>query len=457
MRSSILMLICLTAAIHFQPSYSLRQTSTNFNLEQLIQQGLGGLKEMHDKHVAAKTALISSASSRKFGLGLKAGLLKPLLLVALAKIKFALLFGKPLVLLALKKLLLHAVLGKLLLKIPLILLGGKALLLTNILAIKFALIAKGLVGLKASLALLFLGGFLKGSLGGPGLTFILGLAGSLLKLTGLGANQEEHDEPSFSSLMQNYVPARVPVYGAPPSGKAGTSNPVASASPINIGSLGVKDFGIGISGFGNGVNGSGGGYIGIRGKREVKEENVGVKGEGIDVDSPEDSQLEFEAARTNGNAYLYIAAQFDEQSCGHRLICEVYQKPRESLTEDEVLLQNIFGYPPSPINEDDKGTPKESYHTAAQLGYSQQGWASNQICARSYSTCPYNAQQLIAIFVSEDVPADEIESNNNRLVAQASQTNVHLPFYHPGQPTTVPVQQWISNVHQRQPRTTSIF
>ncbi|XP_057369475.1 uncharacterized protein LOC130690488 [Daphnia carinata] len=450
---SILMLVCLMAAIHFQPSHSIRQTSTNFNLEQLIQQGLGGLKEMHDKHVATKNALISS---RKFGLGLKAGLLKPLLLVALAKIKFSLLFGKPLVLLALKKLLLHAVLGKLLLKIPLILLGGKALLLTNILAIKFALIAKGLVGLKASLALLFLGGFLKGSLGGPGLTFILGLAGSLLKLTGLGANQEEHDEPNFSSLMQNYVPARVPVYGAPPPGKAGTSSPVVSASPIISGSLGVKDFGIGISGFGNGVNGSGGGYIGIRGKREAKEENVGVNGEGIDADSPEDVQLEFEAARTNGNAYLYIAAQFDEQSCGHRLICEVYQKPRESLTEDEILLQNIFGYPLSPISEEDKGTPKESYHMAARLGYSKQGWASNQICARSYSTCPYNAQQLIQIFVSDDVPADENESNN-RLVAQASQTDVRLPFYHPGQPTTVPVQQWISNVHRKQPRTRSIF
>ena len=57
----------------------------------------------------------------------------------------------------------------------------------------------------------------------------------------------------------------------------------------------------------------------------------------------DDIQLEFEAARTNGNAYLYMAAQFDEQSCGRRLMCEIYQKPHESLTEDEVLLQDIFG------------------------------------------------------------------------------------------------------------------
>lgn len=333
---SFVMLVCLMAAIHFQPSHSTRQTSTNFNLQQIIQQGLGGLKEMHDQNMAAGKALISS---RKFGLGLKAGLFKPLLLVALAKIKFALLFGKPLVLLALKKLLLNAVLGKLLLKIPLILLGGKALLITKILAIKFALITKGLVGLKASLALLFLGGFLKGSLGGSGLTFILGLAGSLLKLTGHSANEEENDEPTFSSLIQNYVPSRVPVYGAPPPSSPGTSMPVTSALPITSSNFGVKDFGTGLSGFGSGANGSGVGYLGIRGKREAKEENV----EGINEDSPEETELEFEAARTNGNAYLYMAAQFDDQSCGHRLICEVYQKPRESLTEDEVLLQNIFG------------------------------------------------------------------------------------------------------------------
>ncbi|KZR97518.1 putative Proteasome assembly chaperone 2, partial [Daphnia magna] len=66
--------------------------------------------------------------------------------------------GKPFALLALKKLLLKAALGKLLLKIPLILLGGKAVILAKVLALKFALVTKGLIGLKAPLALLFLGG-----------------------------------------------------------------------------------------------------------------------------------------------------------------------------------------------------------------------------------------------------------------------------------------------------------
>ena len=60
-------------------------------------------------------------------------------------------------------------------------------------------------------------------------------------------------------------------------------------------------------------------------------------------ESPEDVKLEIEAARTNIHAYLYMAAQFDEQSCGRRLMCEVYQKPQESVTEDELIIQDIFG------------------------------------------------------------------------------------------------------------------
>jgi len=34
----------------------------------------------------------------------------------------------------------------------------------------------------------------------------------------------------------------------------------------------------------------------------------------------------------------------DDKACGRRLMCEVYSKPRNSLTEDEILLQEIFGF-----------------------------------------------------------------------------------------------------------------
>ncbi|KZS01393.1 putative Proteasome assembly chaperone 2, partial [Daphnia magna] len=191
---STFVLICLVAAIHFQPSRS--------HLPPIFKDKLLG--KGHNGKDAGGTALAAVISSRKFGLGIKAVLLKPLLLVALAKIKFALLLGKPLALLAIKKLLLKAVLGKLLLKIPLILLKGKALLV-KMLALKFALVTKGLLGLKAPLAMLFLGACALGS----GLGLALALGATLHKL------KEGSYEENYSYEQPYYPPPR-PSYGAPP-------------------------------------------------------------------------------------------------------------------------------------------------------------------------------------------------------------------------------------------------
>jgi hypothetical protein len=351
---SIVMLICLMSAINFQPSHSSQQHS--LKLKGLIQKGLDGLEDFHGKHSFGKDVM----SSRKLGLGLKfkAILLKPLLLVALAKIKIALLLGKPLALLALKKLLLKAVLGKLLLKIPLILLGGKAVLLAKVFALKFALVTKGLIGLKAPLALLFLGGFLKGALKGSGLGLALGLAGSLLKQTGHSSSGEEYDEPAY------YAP---PAYGhilpPPPPPSYGVSAPyseplhlrgpdVYSSGPVHSAPAYqsvTQDSGSHFN-VGTEHSGIGGGYDIGRKKRNAEERNdddseeeVEDSEEDFSEESPEELRREIEAARTNVHAYLYMAAQFDEQSCGRRLMCEVYQKPQGSVTEDELILQDIFG------------------------------------------------------------------------------------------------------------------
>ncbi|KAK4010978.1 hypothetical protein OUZ56_020099 [Daphnia magna] len=432
---SLVTLICLLSVVHFQPSNGVHQPP-NIELKGLIQKGLEELEELHAKDVSGPDVI----SSRKLGLGIKAILLKPLLLVALAKIKLALLLGKPFALLALKKLLLKGALGKLLLKIPLILLGGKAVILAKVLALKFALVTKGLIGLKAPLALLFLGGFLKGAIGGSGLGLALGLASSLLKLKGLGAN-DEHDEPSYTYLIPP-PPVYSPSYSLAQSGRApppySPTTPVHSAAPSYSEINGANQFG---SDYGSSASGHGADYGVKRGKRDTEEGSD----EEFDEDSVEDIQLEFEAARTNGNAYLYMAAQFDEQSCGRRLMCEVYQKPKESLTDDEVILQDIFGYPLSSLNEEDKDTPKEWYYRAAQLGASHQGRSNNQICAQFYSTCQYNAQQLIHIFITEDIRTNEIESDHQPAAhLKPPQTNVRLPFHHPHQPA-------ISTVQQRKP------
>lgn len=341
-------LICLIAAIHFQPSQS--------HLPPIFKEKLLG--KGHNGKDAGGTALAAVISSRKFGLGIKAVLLKPLLLVALAKIKFALLLGKPLALLAIKKLLLKAVLGKLLLKIPLILLKGKALLI-KMLALKFALVTKGLLGLKAPLAMLFLGACALGS----GLGLALALGATLHKLKE-GSYEEDYsyDEPYYPPPRPSY--GAPPAYPAPPAYRDASdySPDPAYSSPTALYSSGggtggtevySQSVGIGAnsaySGYVNRNTGnrmkrdySAPSFLSIPEDRDVEESGEEDEEESID-ESPEDLQLEFEAARTNGNAYLYMAAQFDDQSCGRRLICEIYQKPHESLTEDEILLQEIFG------------------------------------------------------------------------------------------------------------------
>ena len=371
MRSSfsVFILICLFS-VHFQPSHS--HLPPTFK-EKLLGKGT----QAKD---AGGTALAAVISSRKLGLGLKFIFFKPLLLVALAKIKFALLLGKPLALLAIKKLLLKAVLGKLLLKIPLILLKGKALLV-KMLALKFALVTKGLLGFKAPLAMLFLGACALGS----GLGLAVALGATLHKLKE-GSYEEDYsyEEPYYPPPRPSYGPPSPaahssssyspdpayssysyspdPAYSSPAvsysqSGKDAISNGFGNeVATLTVG-IGGNNFGTGYSDYGNAAF-EGAGYEGKRQKRDYSsfrssigadegdlsgEEGEESEEETID-ESPEDLQLEFEAARTNGNAYLYMAAQFDERSCGRRLMCEIYQKAHESLTEDEILLQEIFGF-----------------------------------------------------------------------------------------------------------------
>lgn len=322
MRSVMSMMMLAAAvivAVVLQPS--------DGHLQLWKERGLGGRHHGYEKEPGG-TALAAVISNRKFGLGLKALLLKPLLLVALAKIKLALLLGKPLVLLALKKLLLKAVLGKLLLKIPLILIKGKALL-AKMLALKFALIAKGLIGLKAPLAMLFLGACALGS--GVGLALALGAT--------LGKLKEDYYEEDYYGYDDSYaLPPPPQAYGPPAySAPAVYSAPAypAPAAPVAAPAYPPSsDYAASGNTYG-------------RKKRDVYEDDDSEESEDSDEEideSPEELRLQFEAARNNGNAYIYMAAQFDEQSCGRRLMCEVYQKQKESLSADEIILQEVFGY-----------------------------------------------------------------------------------------------------------------
>lgn len=111
------------------------------------------------------------------------------------------------------------------------------------------------------------------------------------------------------------------------------------------------------------------------------------------------------------------------------------------------------------MSEEDEGTPKEIYYRAAQLGASYQGRASNKVavCARFYPTCPHNAEQLIHIFVTEDIQTNEIDTNDQPADhLQPPQSSARLPFYQVRQPAPAvtpsqsPLKQTvIKPVHQQ--------
>lgn len=198
---------------------------------------------------------------------------------------------------------------------------------------------------------------------GSGLGLALALGATLHKLKEQDSYEDDY------GYEDSYALPPPPAYG-PPQTYSSQSNGGAFGSEYAASQIGsfatvpIPTVGAGFSGAssqnvygGGGVinNGFGASYSGRR-KRDVEDssESIGGIGENESTEeiddsveesdeSPDDVQLEFEAARTNGNAYLYMAAQFDEQSCGRRLICEIYQKSHDSLTEDEVLLQDIFG------------------------------------------------------------------------------------------------------------------
>lgn len=90
-----------------------------------------------------------------------------------------------------------------------------------------------------------------------------------------------------------------------------------------------------------------------------------------------------------------------------------------------------------PLSQEDEGTPKELYYRAAQIGASYQSRSSSRVCARFYSTCQYNAQELINIFVTEDVQTNEIDDDDqpsSHLKPPNSSVNPPFQFFvHPRQ------------------------
>lgn len=276
----------------------------------------------------SKGVVLASILSPKL-LVLKSLLFKPIALLTLFKLKFALLLGKPAILITLKKLFVAPVIGGLLLKIPLIIKGAGTKILVKALALKLALVVKGLSVLKGPIVLLFIAASALGT--GINLVSSLGVRGNV-----------------GTTAVASYAAAKPPVYQEVALGKPiGPTNYYQETAgvdqqigPVNYSRQQVGQA-IGATSYYQ-SNGRMDDYLlgGSRQKRATSEEDSDESddNDGVDI------RTEFEAARQNGDSFLYMASIFDEHQCGSRLICEVYQKPRESLSDDEMVLQEIFGY-----------------------------------------------------------------------------------------------------------------
>lgn len=111
--------------------------------------------------------------------------------------------------------------------------------------------------------------------------------------------------------------------------------------------------------------------------------------------------------------------------------------------KSDLVLILIFHnrYPLPELSDEDRGTPKEMYYRAAQVGASYQGRANSNICARFYPTCPHNSEQLINIFVNDEVNTNEIDTDRPSNHLQPPKSTARLPFYNNVRPPVTPVKQ----------------
>ena len=302
------------AAAHYQqPSYHQQQSY------QLVHYEDDDDDEVEHRGLGAVLAAILATKSFKLGF-IKGLLFKPVALLVLAKLKVALLLGKPLALLVLKTILLKTLLGGLLLKIPLLLLAKKVLLLN----LKFALIAKGLIGLKAPVILLFLAAAALGK--GTGL---LALLGKFKHFEDDNDYDYDYDYVSYSPPVSYGQPIYTPQLPSVPVHPSGYPQQQQQQQQQQQHQQQQQ-------------------YQHGRKKRFIQfasSEQDDDDQDDNDVGEEEDDDVisQFRAARKNGDAYLLMASHFDQNSCGRRLICEIYEKPRSTLTDNEMLLQELFG------------------------------------------------------------------------------------------------------------------
>merc|ERR1712142_723741 len=94
---------------------------------------------------------------------------------------------------------------------------------------------------------------------------------------------------------------------------------------------------------------------------------------------------------SNPEVYFNMAANADFHDCGRRFVCELEATADDKLSQEEILIRNLFGRP----NGATAGIAGGYFAEAGAIG-AINGVA---VCAETFSTCPFDRKAIYLAFL----------------------------------------------------------
>jgi len=91
---------------------------------------------------------------------------------------------------------------------------------------------------------------------------------------------------------------------------------------------------------------------------------------------------------------LSLVETLDSSHCAKQLVCQIHAKQEEARTQEELMIVGMFSKVPGVAASK---LPMVEFETAAKIGATTR---SGDVCQEAYSSCPYSATQILALFRS---------------------------------------------------------
>ena len=100
------------------------------------------------------------------------------------------------------------------------------------------------------------------------------------------------------------------------------------------------------------------------------------------------------AAQTEADTIIGLVETLDQSHCAKQLVCQIHAKDVALRTPEESVIIAMFGKQPG-VSASKLSLAE--FELAAKIGATS---GSELVCQDAYSTCPYNARQILALFKS---------------------------------------------------------